>query len=162
MMEDELKQFEKINDLYIGFQGKWEIVVRIIEKSYREFNNKSGKLTKIFSMTMIDRAGIKIDGVMFGDNAKEYHDLIHLNRIYRISRGQIREENYNQTKRKDYSKYNLIFNKDTSFIPVRELSCIPKASNSDPTLQDIISENDLDKINTLSLVLLEIGEERNI
>lgn len=41
-------------------------------------------------MTLIDRTGTKIDGVMFGDNAKDYHDLIVLNGVYRISRGQIR------------------------------------------------------------------------
>jgi replication factor A1 len=160
--DEGLKQYEKINDLYIGFQGKWEIVVRVIEKSYREFTNKSGKLTKIFNMTLVDRTGIKIDGVMFGDSAKEYHDLIKLNHIYRMSRGQIREENYNQTKRKDYSKYNLIFSKDSVFVPVRELSSIPRAANSDPTLEQIIGENDLEKTYNFSAVLLEIGEERNI
>ena len=48
-------------------------MVRVIEKSYREFNNKAGKLTKIFSMTLVDRTGTKIEGVMFGESAKEYH-----------------------------------------------------------------------------------------
>lgn len=160
--EEGLKQYEKISDLYIGFQGKWEIVVRVIEKSYREFTNKSGKLTKIFSMTMVDRTGMKIDGVMFGDSAKEHHDLIKLHHIYRISRGQIREENYNQTKRKDYSKYNIIFSKESVFVPVCELASIPRASTSDPTLQQIIAENDFERTYNFAAILLEIGEERNI
>lgn len=158
-MEDEvLKQYEKISDLYIGFQGKWEIVVRVLEKSYREFNNKSGKLTKIFSMTMVDRTGLKIEGVMFGDSAREYHDLIRQNHIYRLSRAQIREENYNQTKRKDYSKYNLILSRDTVFIPVKDIPSIPRADQSDPTLQQIIAENDFEKAHNFSAILLSIGE----
>jgi len=57
-------------------------VVRVIEKSYREFNNKAGKLTKIFSMTLVDRTGTKIEGVMFGESAKEYHEMIKKNHIY--------------------------------------------------------------------------------
>jgi hypothetical protein len=162
MEDDVLKQYEKISDLYIGFQGKWEIVVRVLEKSYREFNNKSGKLTKIFSMTMVDRTGLKIEGVMFGDSAREYHDLIRQNHIYRLSRAQIREENYNQTKRKDYSKYNLILSRDTVFVPVKDLSSIPRADQSDPTLQQIIAENDFEKAHSFSAILLSIGEERNI
>jgi hypothetical protein len=41
-------------------------------------------------MTLIDRTGMKIDGVIFGDNAKEYHELIKKNGVYRMSRGQVR------------------------------------------------------------------------
>jgi hypothetical protein len=42
-------------------------------------------------MVLVDRTAFKIEGVMFGDDAKEYHDLIKLNQVYRISRGQVRE-----------------------------------------------------------------------
>lgn len=42
-------------------------------------------------MTLVDRTGTKIEGVMFGDSAKEYYDLIKKNNVYRMSRGQIRE-----------------------------------------------------------------------
>lgn len=40
------------------------------------FTNKNNKITKIFEMTLIDRTGMKIGGVMFGDDALTYHDMI--------------------------------------------------------------------------------------
>lgn len=42
-------------------------------------------------MVLIDRTGFKIEGIMFGDDAKDYHELIRVNQVYRISRGQVRE-----------------------------------------------------------------------
>ena len=39
---------------------------------------------------------MKIGGVMFGDSAREYHDLITEDRVYRMSKGQIKEETYKQ------------------------------------------------------------------
>ena len=60
-------------------------------------------------MTLIDRVGMMIEGSMFGDSAKEYHDLIKVNGIYRMSRGQIREDNFNQNQSQDekISKYTI-------------------------------------------------------
>lgn len=56
---NEIKKFDKIADLFVDIPA-WEILVRVIEKSYREFNNKAGKPIKLFSMTLIDRTGMKI------------------------------------------------------------------------------------------------------
>ena len=39
----------------------------------------------------MDRAGIKIAGVFFGDAADNFKDFLVENRIYKISKGQIRE-----------------------------------------------------------------------
>jgi hypothetical protein len=113
-------------------------------------------------MTLIDRTGMKIEGVMFGDNAKEFHDRIKQGHIYRVSRGQMREENYNQSKGKDCSRFNIIFSNSSVFIPVKEISSIPRANQSDITIDDIVSENNFDKIYNFTAILLDIGEERNI
>lgn len=78
---------------------------------------------------------MKIEGTMFGDNAKEYHDLIKLNHVYRMSRGQVREENYNQSKPKEFSRYNIIFSKNSIFIPVKEVKSIPRGHENDNTIE---------------------------
>ena len=115
----------------------WQIIVRVIEKSYREFNNKAGKLTKIFSMTLTDRTGMKIEGVMFGDNAKEYHDLIKVNGVYRISRGQIREDNFKQNRGDKFSRYSINLTKNSIFIPIKDIPQIPRANSSCIELKDL-------------------------
>lgn len=81
-------------------------------------------------MTLVDRTGMKIEGVMFGDNAKEYHELIKTNGVYRMSRGQIREENYNQNRGDKFSRYNITFNKNSVFIPLKDVPLIPRAVDS--------------------------------
>ena len=60
-----MKEYEKISDLYADFQG-WQIVVRILESSYKEFQSKNGKLTKIMNLKVIDRAGMRLETSMFG------------------------------------------------------------------------------------------------
>ncbi len=92
-------------------------------------------MIKLFSMTLIDRTGMKIEGVMFGDTAKEYYDLIKLNGVYRMTRGQIREENYNQNRGDKYSRYNITFTKNSIFIPIKDVSLIPRAMDSNVELK---------------------------
>ena len=81
-------------------------------------------------MLLIDRTGTKIEGVMFGESAKDYHEMIKTDRIYRMSRGQIREENYNVNRGEKFSKYNIVFTKNSVFIPLRDISAIPYAVDS--------------------------------
>lgn len=97
---------------------------------------------------------------MFGDDAKDYHELIRVNQVYRISRGQVREQNFNQAKPRDFSKYNIIFTKNSCFVPIRDIPSIPRFIDPDPTLQEIISQGNVDKTYTVAVILLEIGEER--
>ena len=156
---DDLKNFDKITDLFVDISN-WEIVVRVLEKSYREFNNKSGKLTKIFSMTLVDRTGTKIEGVMFGDSAKEYHDMIKVNGIYRMSRGQIREENYNLNRGAKFSKYNIIFTRNSIFVPLRDITVIPYAVDSSVSFSEFLKPSNADRQLDTVGILLDIGEER--
>ena len=83
-------------------------------------------------MTLIDRVGMMIEGSMFGDSAKEYHDLIKVNGIYRMSRGQIREDNFNQNQSQDekISKYTISFTRNSVFVPIADIPQIPRAKNS--------------------------------
>lgn len=105
-------------------------------------------------MVLVDRTGFKIEGVMFGDDAREYHELIKVNHVYRISRGQVREQNFNQAKPRDFSKYNIIFTKNSCFVPIKDIPSIPKFVEIDPTLHEIIAEGNLDKTYTVAVILL--------
>ena len=156
---EDLKNFDKITDLFVDISN-WEIVVRVLEKSYREFNNKSGKLTKIFSMTLVDRTATKIEGVMFGDSAKEYHDMIKVNGIYRMSRGQIREENYNMNRGAKFSKYNITFTRNSIFVPLRDITVIPYAVDSTVSFSELLKPSNADRQLDTVGILLNIGEER--
>jgi hypothetical protein len=140
--------------------SNWEIVVRVIEKGYREFNNKSGKLTKLFSMTLVDRTGTKIESVMFGESAKDYHDMIRKNGIYRMSRGQIREENYKVNRGEKFSKYNITFTRNSVFIPLKDIPSIPYALDTSISFREIIEAPDFERQFDIVGILLSIGEER--
>jgi replication factor A1 len=156
---EELKNFDKITDLFVDISS-WEIVVRVLEKSYREFNNKAGKLTKIFSMQLVDRTGTKIEGVMFGDSAQSYYEMIRANGVYRMSRGQIREEGYNLNRGDKFSKYNIIFTRNSNFVPLRDIPLIPYAVDASLTFPDLLREATLDRQFDIVALLLNIGEER--
>lgn len=95
---------------------------------------------------------------MFGDNAKHYHELIRVNGIYRMSRGQIREENYNQNKGDKYSRFNIIFNKGSVFIPIKDLPQIPRAQDTNVQLKELLGEWNFDRQFDIAGILLSIGE----
>ena len=63
----------------------------------------------------MDRTGMKIEGTIFGEYAKELSTKLILNGLYRISKGQIREENYRTNKGPKYSKYNINFTQNSEF-----------------------------------------------
>lgn len=105
----------------------WEIVCRITDMNYREFiSKKNNKFTQILTMELMDRTGMKIEGTVFGDFAKELSEKLTKNGLYKISRGQIREENYNTNKGPKYSRFNISFNQNSVFTPLHDSSLIPQ------------------------------------
>ena len=58
-----------------------------------------------------------------------------------MSRGQVRQETYNQNKGSDFSTYNIIFTKNSIFIPVKDLKYIPRSENSDTTIEQVTYES---------------------
>jgi hypothetical protein len=79
-------------------------------------------------MTLIDRTSMKIEGVMFGDNAKDFHELIKKGGIYKMSRGQVREDSFQQNSGQRQSRYNIVFNRGSIFVPLKDISCIPRGT----------------------------------
>jgi len=48
-----------------------------------------------------------------------------------MSKGQIREDNYNQKKKEEkFSRYTINFTKNSVFIPVMDIPYIPRATTS--------------------------------
>jgi len=120
-----LKDSDKISDLYTDLPN-WEIVCRITDLVYKEFiSKKSNKFTQILNIEMMDRSGMKIEGTMFGELAKELSTKLVLNGLYRISRGHIKEENYRTNKGPKYSKYTINFTQNSEFKQLHDNSLIP-------------------------------------
>ncbi len=95
---------------------------------------------------------------MFGDSAKEYHELIKTNGVYRMSRGQIREENYNQNRGEKFSKYNIMFNRGSIFIPIADIPIIPRPTDTNVELKDLLSgEWNMERQFDIAGILLDIG-----
>ena len=69
----------------------WVILVRIIDKTYKEFVSKKGNYTKVLTLEMIDRTGKIIEGTFFGETATVKNKSIVKEGIYKVSGGTIRE-----------------------------------------------------------------------
>ena len=65
----DIKGFEKIEDLFIGLHA-WELLLRVVGKSYKEFVSKKGKEIQLLIIDFIDQAGWSIEGWIFGDQAE--------------------------------------------------------------------------------------------
>jgi hypothetical protein len=53
-------------------------------------SKKTQKDTKVLNIELMDRTGMKIAGVFFGDAAVKFKDYLVKDRVYKISQGQIR------------------------------------------------------------------------
>lgn len=66
-----MRESDKISDLYVDLQN-WEIVCRVTDIIYKEFiSKKSNKFTQILTIELMDRTGMRIEGTVFGEYAKE-------------------------------------------------------------------------------------------
>ena len=86
--------------------------------------------------------------------------MIKADRIYRMSRGQIREESYNINRGEKFSRYNIIFTKNSVFIPLRDIPTIPYATDSSMSFKEFLNPANLEKQLDTIAILLSIGEEK--
>ncbi|KAI8610788.1 hypothetical protein BC830DRAFT_1144194 [Chytriomyces sp. MP71] len=76
------------------YQNKWTIRVRLISKGdMREYNNAKGP-GKLFSMTFGDDSG-EIRATAFNDTADHFYGILVVNRVYYLSKAQIKIANRN-------------------------------------------------------------------
>ena len=108
------------------YQNKWVIKVRVTSKSaVRTWSNAKGE-GKLFSMDLMDESG-EIRATAFRDAVDKYYDMIEVDKVYFISKCQLKPANKQFTTIKN--DYEMTFNNDTV---VQE--CTEPADNV-PTVQ---------------------------
>lgn len=117
------------------YQNKWVIKARVMSKSgIRTWSNAKGE-GKLFSMDLCDETGeIRCTG--FRDMVDRYYDMLEVDKVYYISRCQLKPANkqYSQLK----NDYEMTMTSDTQIQP-----CI-EGGNSIPKLKyNLTSINDL-------------------
>jgi len=104
------------------YQNKWSIKARVTNKSgIRTYSNAKGE-GKLFSIELIDKSGeIKCTG--FNEQCEKFYDLLQIDNVYYISRGQLKTAN------KQYSKlnndYEMTFTNETVIEQCEEADNLP-------------------------------------
>ncbi|KAI8436718.1 hypothetical protein MSG28_010201 [Choristoneura fumiferana] len=129
------------------YQNKWVIKARVMSKSpLRTWSNAKGE-GKLFSMDLCDESG-EIRATAFRNECDKFFDMIQVDKVYYISRCQLKTANKQFTSLKN--DYEMTFNADTvvsecqddassvptikyDFVPINEIA--DKATDS---LLDVI------------------------
>ncbi|CAK1580169.1 unnamed protein product [Parnassius mnemosyne] len=129
------------------YQNKWVIKARVMSKSpIRTWSNAKGE-GKLFSMDLCDESG-EIRATAFKNECDKFYDIIQVDKVYYISRCQLKTANKQFTNLKN--DYEMSFTADTvvaecmdeassvpsikyEFVPINEI-----ANKSPDTLLDII------------------------
>ncbi|XP_068633685.1 replication protein A 70 kDa DNA-binding subunit [Battus philenor] len=129
------------------YQNKWVIKARVMSKSdIRVWSNARGE-GKLFSMDLCDESG-EIRATAFKNECDKFYDLIQVDKVYYISRCQLKTANKQFTHLNN--AYEMTFNADTvvsecmedsssvptikyDFVPINEI-----ANKSTDTLLDLI------------------------
>lgn len=92
------------------YQNRWIIRVRVMNKSpIRTWSNAKGE-GKLFSMDLMDESG-EIRATAFREMVDKYYDMIQVDKIYYISRGQLKVANKQYSTLKN--DYEMTFSSDT-------------------------------------------------
>lgn len=106
------------------YQNRWVIKARVTAKSgMRSWSNAKGE-GKLFSMDLMDESG-EIRATAFRDAADKFYDLIEVDKVYYISKCQLKSANKQfSTLNNDYE---MTFTNETTVQPCDDdESCIPK------------------------------------
>lgn len=122
--------YESIGDLYVGLP-RWTILCRITRKTLKE-STKQGM--KILEIELVDKSKKKIIGTFFQEAALKFNDYLEEQRIYEISKGRLREANYNNSKNDMLSPFTLIFDDKSEFKEVSDVNIIVKNEDTAITL----------------------------
>lgn len=75
------------------YQNRWTIKARVTAKGdMRTWNNARGE-GKLFSVDLLDKQGGQIRATMFGDAADKFYSIFEENKVYTISRGNLKLAN---------------------------------------------------------------------
>ena len=81
---------------------------------------------KILEVELVDKSKKKIIGTFFGETATELDEYLKEQAVYEISKGRLREGNYNNSKNDMISPYTLIFDGRSIFTEVSDVNIIVK------------------------------------
>ncbi|XP_039276249.1 replication protein A 70 kDa DNA-binding subunit-like [Nilaparvata lugens] len=129
------------------YQNKWVIKARVLSKSaVKTWSNARGE-GKLFSMDLADESG-EIRVTAFRDQVDKFYDMIEVNKVYLISRCQLKQANKKFTSLKN--DYEMTCTSETRIEPCTE-DCgdIPKMKfnfTSLVALQEAPLENSVDVI----------------
>ncbi|KAL0838920.1 hypothetical protein ABMA28_016932 [Loxostege sticticalis] len=129
------------------YQNKWVIKARVMNKSaIRTWSNARGE-GKLFSMDLCDDSG-EIRATAFKNECDKFYDMIQVDKVYYISRCQLKTANKQYTSLKN--DYEMTFNSDTvvaectedaSSLPTVKYDFVPIntiAEKSPDTIIDVI------------------------
>ncbi|GFY04709.1 replication protein A 70 kDa DNA-binding subunit [Trichonephila clavipes] len=101
------------------YQNKWTIKARVTSKTpLRTYSNSKGE-GKVFSVNLLDETG-EIKATGFNDSADKYYDLLEVNKVYYISKANLKTANARFSTVKN--DYEITFNNDTTIMPCEEIS----------------------------------------
>lgn len=99
------------------YQNKWTIRARVVYKApVRTWNNSRGE-GKLFSMDLVDESG-EIRATAFNSECDKFYDMIEVNKVYFITRGQIKTANKKFTTLNN--DYELTLSGETQIFPCHD------------------------------------------
>lgn len=112
----DLNNIHPINSLS-PYQNKWTIRARVIYKApIRTWSNQRGE-GKLFSMDLVDESG-EIRATGFNSECDKYFEMIEVNKVYFITRGQIKTANKKFTTLNN--DYELTLSGETQILPCHD------------------------------------------
>ncbi|CAH2228915.1 jg1374 [Pararge aegeria aegeria] len=121
------------------YQNKWVIKARVMNKSpIRTWSNAKGE-GKLFSMDLCDESG-EIRATAFRNECEKFFDIIQVDKVYYISRCQLKTANKQFTALKN--DYEMTFNADTVVAECMEdASTLPTVKYDFVPISDIANKN---------------------
>ena len=78
------------------------------------------------NIELMDSTGMRITGAMFGDSAQDFYKDLEEDMVYKVSKGQIREDQFNQNKSKHFSRYTIMLTRNSEFKKVPNSNTMPE------------------------------------
>ena len=132
------------------YMNKWTIKARVTNKSdWRTWDNGKTK-GKLFSVDLLDQSGGEIRATMFNQTAERLHEVFQKDRVFYISKGQIKLANKKFNKLN--SEYEITLNDDVMVEPADDDQSIPKITFNFVAIADIANTEPDSNVDVLGIV----------
>jgi replication factor A1 len=155
-MEDAVVPISMLNP----YNNRWTIKARVTNKgTMRSWNNSKGS-GKLFSVDLLDDQDGEIRATMFNDAADKFYDIFEQDRVYFISKGQVKLANKQFTAHLN-SDYELSLNTDAEVVAAEDSGSIKKMKFSFESVEKI-AQKPRDAIVDVLGVVTNVGPLSNI